>query len=180
MLTSVCIFVLTDLIFGGFRSAIMRYFLPAYIGSLLSVTHWITTLIENRGFQSQWRRFLGLSLLSILLLLSTRSSFQYLQTDYIWTVKGDDNYIDVAQVLNNYNSAVLFFPRSRFIDLISLSTYLDKNFKIRVFDDTSDIYWPDSAAAVLLYANNQSIVSELKEAGYQLKSIEPGIFVLER
>ncbi|MDJ0534724.1 MAG: glycosyltransferase family 39 protein [Xenococcaceae cyanobacterium MO_207.B15] len=123
--------ILPDLIEGGQKSVMTRYFIPSLLGIQVSIAYWLGT---DKFFSSKIR----LSILSLLIILGIVSCTISSQADTWWNKVVGYHNPEIAKLINKYEKP-LVISNNRDINtgsLISLSYLLED--KVRLLLTTED------------------------------------------
>jgi uncharacterized membrane protein len=171
--------ILPDLILGGSRSIMARYFTPCYLGIQLSVAYLLATQLKSMPINS-WKnklwRFITIALVSGGVLSCTVSS----QAE-IWWNKRTTSYDDIqaTRVINQANQPILiaenFLDTDYLFNTLSLSHQLDPKVKLLVVNQSTIPRIPDGFSNVFLYKPSNWLIRKIeKEPNYKIEMAYKG------
>ncbi|MBE9192373.1 glycosyltransferase family 39 protein [Gloeocapsopsis crepidinum LEGE 06123] len=152
--------VLPDLLWGGRRSSVSRYFIPCYLGIHLSVAYLIATQITSTSFPQRkiWQ------IITAMLILCGILSCAISSQSVVWWNKYDsyDNP-QVARTLNQANRPLLISdPGVSFGYVLSLSYLLAPEVKLQLFTEPSVTEISTDAQNIFLYRPSQKLRNQLE------------------
>lgn len=122
---SVLALVIPDLINGGKRSSVARYFIPSYLGIELAVAYLLAMKIAIFSHLQWGRRFWSL-VLTVLITAGIFSCFVSSQAVFWWNKYTGANHHQVAEIINQ-SSQPLILTQS--LEIVSLSYLLEPKVK---------------------------------------------------
>ena len=136
ILTTALSLALPDLIWGGTRSAIVRYLIPCYMGIELSIINLIYSQITKQSARVLSRK-IGQFGLVILLSIGVVSC-SIISTSPSWSNKFfNDQNIPIAKIINSSKKTLIishFDSATKLANLISISHSLNSDVRIRLVD----------------------------------------------
>ncbi|NEO99367.1 MAG: hypothetical protein F6K58_11930 [Symploca sp. SIO2E9] len=163
--------ILPDLISGGYRSIMARYFIPCYIGIELAVAYLLATQINSvKISQQQLGKILVITLLSAGIISCVISS----QSETWWNKRTTSyDQLQVARIINKSTNP-LFLTENLFTTL-PLTHKLDSKVKFLVAHESDKTKIPESFNKIFLYRPSKKWQDKLeKEKNYKLDIVYQG------
>lgn len=164
--------VLADLILGGQRSGASRYFLPSYIGILLSVSYLLATQL-NSNFTNIWKQKLWQLFMVFLFTISIFSSAYISPQKFWWNNVGSryDRNPEIARLINQAK-APLVISDTRWTNIITLSHDLDRKTKFQLVNAQNLDQIPANFSNYFLYQPSKRLTKKLQQRNdYQIQPI---------
>lgn len=147
-------FMALDVISGGVRSAIPRYFIPAYLAIELAIAYFLGYQI--RKTQKPVAAFLAISLSAWLVILGGMSSIKLVYADTWWSKYSNVYDQSIAAVVNKSPKAVVMGDVAT--RLIALSYSLQEDVEVILADIKEPIILPEDQP-VFVYASDDFIAN---------------------
>ncbi|NET75640.1 hypothetical protein D5R40_10115 [Okeania hirsuta] len=150
--------IIPDLISGGQRSTIPRYFIPSYLGIKISVAYLLATNLSNFSNQVQYKlwQIVTVTLISVGVISCGISS----QAETWWHKYSSYYDPQVAKIINQTNNPLVISNHS--LRLASLSYLLNPQVKFK-FVEVGDIpEIPDGFSHVFVFRPEWSLISRLE------------------
>ncbi|GGA25742.1 hypothetical protein [Okeania sp. KiyG1] len=150
--------IIPDLISGGQRSTIPRYFIPTYLGIQISVAYLLATNLTNFSNQIQYKfwQIVTVTLISVGVISCGISS----QAETWWHKYSSYYDPQVAKIINQTNNPLVISNHS--LRLASLSYLLNPQVKFQ-FVEVGDIpEIPDGFSHVFIFRPEWSLISGLE------------------
>jgi uncharacterized membrane protein len=153
---------LPDLLFGGVRSAGIRYLFPCYIGCQLTLAYsWL--LQRDRG--KAWQKFLWRFCLISILLMGTGVCAYESQTEITWS-KSDTKakyYIPAARAIGQYPHPLIISDASP-LEVLTLSYQLRSDIHLMLTTQPKTIVVPDEYNPVFIFNPSGQLKQSIEEA----------------
>lgn len=145
---------LPDLIFGGRRSAAIRYLFPCYMAIEIAVAHLLATKIDP--FLPTTRQLQLWQLLTVALIFSGVLSCAIISQSETWWNKGTAFFDSkVANIVNQSERPLLIHPSG--IRLLSLSHVLAPQIKLQNPPNLEVSYLKNNFSDIFVYQNKSSL-----------------------
>jgi uncharacterized membrane protein len=153
--------MLLDLVWGGQRSAIARYLIPAYLGIQLAFAHLVATRMVSPSFL---QRTIWQGLLVILIGAGIISCAISSQAEAWWNKAASRNIPEVARIINRYSRPLVISDSSGLNpwNLISLSYRLEPKVRFRLAMDPDVPAMSNGFSEVLLFNPDESLRRQLE------------------
>lgn len=156
--------VIPDLILGGLRSSITRYFFPAYLVIILPVSYFLAYKVScdiSELKKKLWRFFT-----IVLIMLGLVSCYACLTSTY-WHSKGNNlEFIETANIVDSHSNAVVIsdYSQNGFIRILTLGHMLQNNADLYMGGNKLDILNVTSQQkSAFLLTPSDAFISSLKE-----------------
>lgn len=175
-----------DLVTGGIRSSITRYFFPAYLAIELPMAYFLAYKISCNTSNVK-KKVWQLSTIAIVI-MGLFSCSIYLTSDY-WHNKGNNlEFIEIANVINEDENAIVVgdYSHSGLNRLLTLNNMLKSSIDIQLGGDTLDIVdaMSQQKSVFLLTPTEDSIASLNAEEELTVERISAGstnnLFLISR
>lgn len=155
--------IVPDLLFGGRRSALARFWVPCYLGAQLAIAHFLAVqCFSRRPMQRLLWRAVGVLVVGS----GVASCYVISQSDYWWNKYSGDEILNVAEVLHGANRPLVINDNLSVGNLgtmISLSHSLDPSVRLWLVRGETLPDFSDDTADVFIYRPSESILQTLKE-----------------
>lgn len=166
--------LLPDLIIGGRRSTISRYFLPSQIGIHLAIAYLIYCQITLANLRQQ---NIGKMLIMILLFSGILSSGMNFSADCWWNKSFSCGNIRVAEIVNLAPRPLIISNQSpnNLTQLLSLTYRLKSEVNFLLISQREQLKIPEGFSDLFLYNSSEELKSEIERSSkYKIESVEPG------
>jgi uncharacterized membrane protein len=148
---------LPDLIKGGYRSIMARYFIPSYLGIQLAVAYLLARkiyLFSLKNWQQKVWRLLAVVLISGGILSCTISS----QAETWWNKRVKYPDLQVSYIINSQTNPLLLF--SSVSSALNLYHQLDSQVKVLIFTSSNIPKIPDSFSNIFTIQDHRQKLSQ--------------------
>jgi uncharacterized membrane protein len=156
-------FLLADMIMGGQRALVSRYFVSSYIGLELMVA---ATIVDKLRFR------LSILITACIIGLGLLSCYYFNQSDFWWNKNFYNDNLPIAQIINQHRNPLLIIDNN-----MSLAEVLSISYNVRpstLLMRTSDSLTLSkiicSQNDIFLLNVSDSLVSQLNDEGYEVFS----------
>jgi uncharacterized membrane protein len=165
-----------DLLFGGRRSTILRYFFPTWIALLLAIAILFGSTLQSYGVNQRHplSQTLELALVIGLFTSCIISSLTFTQAHRWWIKDQANDYSEIAAVVDQTAQLLLIggnFDNQVLGDLLALSHSLPPSTDILLFARDAAIEIPATAGDTFLLFPSPTAVDQLHNSGYCLTPI---------
>ena len=167
-----------DVFGSGIRSTAARYFVPSYIGILLSITYLLSSQI-NSQLNKFWQQKLWI-IVAALLVASGVFSCGFISLQKTWWNKYMNSEIPkVAKIINQANHPLVIIDHSGWSQNngLSLSYFLDSKVRLQLLADQNLSEIPKDFRDIFLFAPSEDLLNEIKQKReFKLEQISPMVF----
>jgi uncharacterized membrane protein len=159
---------LADLAVGGQASATPRYLIPAQLGIIVAVAHFLAikfsanTVKVRRGWKF---------IFVMLLVLSTFFCIQGLAQPPVYQKNRNSHNLPIAALVNAATAPVLFTESQSIMDLLSLSHALESDVEIRPIANTNLKQFLDRCRTTFLFNPSDALLHQLNVQRLELKQV---------
>jgi len=163
--------VLPDVIFGGRRSSLARYWIPCYVGIQLSVAYLLATQVASPSFSKRtvWRALGAVLIMGGVVSCTINSQAE------MWWNKGDGSAgLRAARIINQAAHPLLIIAAEDTYlgKTIALSRLLEPKVRLRLVVDPNMLRIPDGFTNVFLFRPSDRLRQKLeKEGHYKVEAV---------
>ena len=169
--------ILPDLISGGQRSTVGRYFVPCYLGIQVAVAYLLARTSVSRLSQTRRRNPWAFAALSLLILAGVASCAISSQADTWWHKPVGDRNPQIARIVNQAPGPLIIGENwgTNIVSLISLSYLLDDKVRFQLVDRPQLPPIAPGFSDVFVFKPSQELLSGIeKEPGLTIEPL-PGV-----
>ncbi len=158
--------ILPDLIFGGIRSSMTRYFFPAYVAVYLSTAYTLGKKIEQKS--NRWLIILGL-----IFIISIVSNIISGNSETWWNKVVSYQNPAIANLINKAENPLVIAEKFDINEgnIISLSHKLKPNVKLQLLDIDTPVIAYENFADIYIFNPSPELITEIEKI-YQAKVVK--------
>lgn len=170
---------LPDIILGGRRSFLPRYFVPCHLGIQLAVAYLLSAKISYMPLTIRQQKFWQIVLVAVLS-VGVLSNAVYSQSNVWWQKKTNGFNPELAPVVNQTSKPLVVremprnFPPHNFFTIVSLSYWVEPKARYQVvFDGTIPTLSQEFSDVFIIDPSQKLLDKLLSESTIQLYPVEP-------
>ncbi|HEY9603823.1 MAG TPA: glycosyltransferase family 39 protein [Allocoleopsis sp.] len=170
---------LPDIILGGRRSFLPRYFVPCHLGIQLAVAYLLSFKISYTPLRMRQQKVWQIILVTVLS-VGVLSDAVYSPSQVWWQKKTNGFNPELAPVVNQASKPLVVremprnFPPHNFFTIVSLSYWVEPKARYQVvFDGTLPTISPEFSDVFIIDPSQKLLDKLLKEPTIQLYPVEP-------
>lgn len=170
---------LPDIILGGRRSFLPRYFVPCHLGIQLAVAYLLSSKISYTPLTIRQQKIWQIVLVSVFS-VGVLSNAVYSQSNVWWQKKTNGFNPELAPVVNQTSKPLVIremprnFPPHNFFTIVSLSYWVEPKARYQVvFDGTIPTLSQEFSDVFIIDPSQKLLDKMLKEQIIQLYPVEP-------
>ena len=152
--------ILPDLILGGQKSSVSRYFIPCYLGIQVTIAYWLSNAQFSR------RRILPAITIAVLITVGGVSCAISSQANTWWNKLVSYHNPEIASIINKANRPLVISNNYdiNLGNLLSISYLLDPKVQLLlVMEPTIPKIIPESFSDVFVFNNSESFLSGIEK-----------------
>ncbi len=152
--------ILPDLILGGVRSSVSRYFIPCYLGIQVTIAYWLSNAKFSR------RRILPAIMIAVLITVGGVSCAISSQANTWWNKLVSYHNPEIASIINKANRPLVISNNYdiNLGNLLSISYLLEPKVQLLlVMEPTIPKIIPEGFSDVFVFNNSESFLSGIKK-----------------
>ncbi|AFZ44762.1 hypothetical protein PCC7418_2620 [Halothece sp. PCC 7418] len=137
--------ILPDVILGGRRSTMTRYFIPSLISAQVIIAYLFTSQIHQKVWQG---------LVGFILILGLISSWKISQAEVWWNKTVSQQNINTATIINQVSEPLIISTNkgeTNLGDIFSLAHYVEPETKFQLFQSTNETHQIKKTSSTFLY-----------------------------
>jgi uncharacterized membrane protein len=157
-------FLAADIVMGGIRATVSRYYVGSFVGLELMVVEYLTHNLKNN---------VSKLIIGALITLGLFSSFQFNKSEFWWTKKQYNETFQIAKIVNQYHKPLILIPESFDAQsVLAISHSMDGDATFNRFSNAEPILKSHCGSKDIFLLNHpRNLDDTLEENGYLLASL---------